>query len=224
MEHDSILDVGCGNGFTTKSIAKKFPEASVTGVDFSSKMIEEAKRANLAPNIDYFDGDVLALSRNPNLSGAKFDIVVSTRCLINLSNWDEQKIGILEMRKMLKPDGRLILVENTKEGLDNLNFVRKAVGLEPIKTRWHNQYIPEPDLKKFLSDNHGHLFTQEYVENIGNIYYLISRVLYAKMCKDEGVEPEYSHKINEIAAQLPTMGEFYSCSPNFMIILKNGPG
>ncbi len=38
MKHDTILDVGCGNGFTTKAIAKAFPVADITGVDFSHAM------------------------------------------------------------------------------------------------------------------------------------------------------------------------------------------
>ncbi|HJW29854.1 MAG TPA: class I SAM-dependent methyltransferase, partial [Saprospiraceae bacterium] len=176
---------------------------------------------NLRGNIDYYAGDVLSLSRSEGLRGRKYDVVLSTRCLINLSNFDEQKIGILEMRKMLKPNGRLILVENIKEGLDNLNAVRATFGLDPMQQRWHNHYIPQPELMKFLESMKGHMLTQEYVENIGNMYYIASRVIYAKLCKDQGVEPDYNNPINEIASQLPTFGEFYACSPNFMIVLKN---
>src|SRR6266576_6602965 len=42
MKHDTILDVGCGNGYTTRAIAKRFPEATVYCVDFSQDMIDEA--------------------------------------------------------------------------------------------------------------------------------------------------------------------------------------
>src|SRR6266436_2615369 len=45
MKHETILDVGCGNGYTTRAIAKRFPEAMVTGVDFSEAMISEAKKS-----------------------------------------------------------------------------------------------------------------------------------------------------------------------------------
>jgi hypothetical protein len=157
------------------------------------------------------------------LRSRQYDMVLSTRTLINLANWQEQKIGILEMRKMLVPDGRLILVENLKEGLDNLNSIRAKFGLDPILERWHNHYIPQTELQKFIVDMKDH-FKQEYVENIGNMYYLASRVLYAKMCKDKGIEPDYNNPINAIASEMPTLGEFYACSPNFMIILKNEAG
>ena len=223
MKHDTILDIGCGNGYTTRAIAKKFPEATVTGVDFSHAMIEEAKKL-IKPNIDYLEGDVLSLSRNRPLIGRQYDVVLSSRVLINLANWEEQKVGIMEMRKMLVPDGRLILVENVQEGLDNLNDLRGKLGLSKINPPWHNKYLPLDETRKFLDGIKGQILTTEYVENIGNFYYLASRVLYAKLCKDQGIEPDYNNPINAIASQMPTMGEYYACSPNYMFILKNEAG
>ncbi len=219
MNPETILDVGCGNGHATLQIARKFPEVMVTGVDFSEKMIAQAKR-RIIPNIDYFEGDVLSLSRNKHIVDQKYDVVLSSRCLINLANWEEQKVGILEMRKMTATNGHLILVENVQDGLDNLNNLREKIGLEPIKAPWHNKYLPQSDLTKFLTEIQGNLLTTEYVENIGNYYYLTSRVLYAKICKDQGVEPDYNNPINAIAAKMPTLGEYYACSPNFMFVLK----
>ena len=223
MKHDAILDVGCGNGYTTRAIAKKFPEASLYGVDFSQDMINEAAKL-IGPNEEYCVGDVLSLSRNKRLDIGYYDVVLSSRCLINLANWEEQKIGILEMRKMLVPDGRLILVENVKEGLDNLNDLRGKLGLSKIDPPWHNKYLPHNEIRKFFDEIKGHILTTEYVENIGNFYYLASRVLYAKLCKDQGIEPDYNNPINAIASQMPTMGEYYACSPNYMFILKNEAG
>jgi len=223
MEHDTILDIGCGNGYTTRAIAKKFPEATVMGVDFSHAMIEEAKKL-IKPNIDYLEGDVLSLSRNRPLIGRQYDVVLSSRVLINLANWEEQKVGIMEMRKMLAPDGRMILVENVQEGLDNLNDLRGKLGLSKINPPWHNKYLPLDETRKFLDSIKGQILTTEYVENIGNFYYLASRVLYAKLCKDQGIEPDYNNPINAIASQMPTMGEYYACSPNYMFILKNEAG
>lgn len=224
LKHETILDVGCGNGFSTLEISKKYPEAMITGIDFSEEMIREAQKRTVVPNVEFFDGDVLSLSRNKNLIGQKFDIVLSSRCLINLANWEEQKVAIMEMRKTLNPEGRMILVENVQDGLDNLNDLRGKFGLDPIQVRWHNKYLPQGEIMKFLTAIRGHLLTSEYVENIGNLYYVASRVIYAKLCKDQGIEPDYNSPINKIASQLPTMGEFYACSPNFMFVLKNETG
>jgi ubiquinone/menaquinone biosynthesis C-methylase UbiE len=221
QERETILDVGCGNGYSTVQIGKKFPEAMITGVDYSEPMIAEANRAAI-PNVEYFHGDVLSLSHNKDLRGQKFDIVLSTRCLINLETWEEQKAGILEMRKMLTPNGRLILVENTEAGLASLNSLRTKLGLHPIEVRWHNKYLPQKEFNQFMNHAEGdNLFVLEYVENIGNMYYIASRVIYAKLCKDQGVEPDYDNPINAIAAELPSLGMYYACSPNFMFVLRN---
>jgi SAM-dependent methyltransferase len=223
LPHETILDVGCGNGFTTAQIHEKFPDADIVGVDFSPKMIEQAKELVGAANIEFYEGDVLSLSRNRFLVPRHYDLVLSTRCLINLANWEEQKTAILEMRKMLKPDGRLILVENFKGGLANLNDIRRSVGLHEIKERWHNFYIPDDKYKHFIAQGQS-IFIPEYGENIGNLYYLASRVIYAKMCLDKGIEPDYDNEINKIASQLPTLGEQCACSPNFLIVLRNANG
>jgi ubiquinone/menaquinone biosynthesis C-methylase UbiE len=224
MEPESILDIGCGNGYSTIKIAKAFPTAMVIGIDFSEKMLEEARKAaSGVHNISFFEGDALSISRHPKLQHQKFDVVLSERCLINLANWEEQKLSILQMRKLLTPDGSMILIENTQEGLEKLNMLRDIVGLPPIKTRWHNFYIPEDKLKQFFAENGGKLFKLMAMENIGNLYYIISRVVYAKLAQMEGKEPSYDNPINEIASKLPNLGDQYSCSPNYMMILENIP-
>jgi ubiquinone/menaquinone biosynthesis C-methylase UbiE len=220
-KRETILDVGCGNGYSTVKIGKKFPEAMITGVDYSEPMISEANKAAI-PNVEYFHGDVLTLSRNKDLRGQKFDIVLSARCLINLATWEEQKAGILEMLKMLTPTGRLILVENTEAGLASLNLLRTQVGLHPIEVRWHNKYLPQAEFNRFLSEScENGLFAVDHVHNIGNMYYIASRVIYAKLCEDQGTEPDYNNPINAIAAELPSLGQYYACSPNFMFVLRN---
>lgn len=219
-QHETILDVGCGNGYTTNKIARKIPEATITGIDYSEPMIAAANKTAM-PNVEYFVGNVLSLSRNKNLSPQHFDVVLCTRCLINLTSWESQRAAMLEMRKMLAPHGRLVLVENTEAGMENLNKLRARVDLPPIAIRWHNKYLPETEFRDFLKNGP---FVTEYVENIGNMYYIASRVIYAKLCADQGIEPDYANPINAIAARLPSFGVHYACSPNFMFVLRKKPG
>ena len=40
----SVLEVGCGEGFVTASLARAFPDARVLGTDFSQLMVDEARR------------------------------------------------------------------------------------------------------------------------------------------------------------------------------------
>jgi ubiquinone/menaquinone biosynthesis C-methylase UbiE len=210
---DSILDVGCGNGFSTFKFAEACPSSSIIiGLDYSEPMIEAAKLARGGECRPTFGiANVLDLTIN-NLP--PIDTVICTRCLINLDTWYQQKDAILQIKAVLKPGGRLILVENTLEGLVNLNNMRRHLDLPIIEQRWHNHYLPQQWLEQFLAEH----FTIELAENIGSTYYLVSRVVYAKLCQLKGEEPQYLHPINEIAAQLPNSG---NCSPNMLYALAS---
>jgi ubiquinone/menaquinone biosynthesis C-methylase UbiE len=206
---DFIMDVGCGNGFSTFRFAEACPNSFIVGVDYSKPMIEAAHLARGSDKRPTFIvGNVLELANNPIL----YDAVICTRCLINLDTWYQQKDAILQIKTVLKPGGRLILVENTLEGLVNLNNMRQHFDLPPVEQRWHNHYLPQQWLEQFLTEH----FTIQRAENIGSTYYLVSRVIYAKLCQLNGEEPQYLHPINEIAAQLPNSGNY---SPNMLYVL-----
>jgi len=206
----TCLDVGCGNGYSTLRFARAFPASHFLGVDYSDEMIKAAQSANDAANVDFECWDV----RWPPLHDP-FDMIISERCLINLVSWEEQEEALLNLRDLLTPGGEIILVENTVDGLANLNLLREKLGLHEIKQRWHNCYLHLHKLIDFL-DKHFKILDQR---NIGNLYYLMSRVLYAKLSQMEGKEPMYDHPINEIAAQLPSL-DGYNYSPNFLWHLK----
>src|SRR3954453_18673055 len=130
LSHNTILDIGCGNGYSTIKLAQIFPDATIIGIDYSGKMIDAANaaagQAGIA-NAKFFVGDVLAISEHVELKGKKFDIVLTERCLINLANTDEHEQGFLQLSNLLAPSGHLILVENTAEGLDRLNGLRASL-------------------------------------------------------------------------------------------------
>lgn len=213
-----LLDVGCGNGYSTFKFAEAFPRMKITGIDYSEEMIAQAQNAleekkGLNLRVDFQAANVLSLSSDLGLK-QKFDYIISERCLINLLDWQQQASAILQMKKLLKKNGRIILCENTKEGLARLNCLRQKLGLKPIAVRWHNYYLPENKLIEFARKH----FKVEEVNNIGSLYYVISRVVYAKLCDLKKEEPEYLNPINEIASQLPAVGNY---SPNFIFILRN---
>lgn len=53
----TIVDIGCGLGNTTNSLAKAFPDAEVTGYDFSQASIDVARHSFKLPNLSYEVGD-----------------------------------------------------------------------------------------------------------------------------------------------------------------------
>lgn len=204
-----ILDVGCGNGYSTAKFADHHPHAHVLGIDISEEMVKSAWEHHSRDNTSYEVCDV----RDASFYCHEFDCVVSERCLINLETWNEQAKAIIELKGCLTTGGRLIIVENIKEGLHNLNRLRKRFDLPEIKERWHNRYMTLAELMPLLELH----FDNIHVRNIGNLYYILSRVVYAALCQKEGKEPEYDNPINEIASQLPPLDDhFYS--PNYMFI------
>lgn len=209
----TVLDIGCGNGYSTLKYAAAFPGSRFVGMDYSASMIEAAQlateRAN-ARNVEFLVGDVLDLAQH-----ATVDTVVSTRCLINLANWREQSLAIRRLSEALRPSGKLILVENMREGLAELNRLRSAFDLPAIQERHHNCYLPIGNVREIIADE----FDRQRWKNIGGLYYLVSRVIYAALAKQAGEEPQYDHPINKIAASLAGMNlECGDYSPNYMIV------
>lgn len=104
---DKALDVCCGTGDIALGLARKGVE--VTGVDFSERMLKIArgrqskKGAHLA-RMQFVCGDAQSL---PFPDGT-FDIVTIGYGLRNLTSWEK---GLLEMQRVAKPGGRLVILE-----------------------------------------------------------------------------------------------------------------
>lgn len=113
---NSVLDVGCGTGVGTIWLAQK--GFSVIGIDRSPIMIELAiNRANNHPNINFSQQDM----RSINLSGPKFDLVISLWDVFNYLR-SEQEINhfLSGVSSVLKPSGMLVFDMLTLEGIRSL--------------------------------------------------------------------------------------------------------
>ncbi|WP_202867467.1 class I SAM-dependent methyltransferase [Kribbella pittospori] len=98
-----ILDVGCGAG--PLSAALRDRGAIMSGFDVSSAMIELARR-RLGEDADLTVAD---LAKPLPYADAAFDDVVASLVLHYLEDWTEP---LAELRRVLKPGGRLILSLN----------------------------------------------------------------------------------------------------------------
>lgn len=97
----SVLDVGCGAGRTTSYIYDN--GAKVIGVDIAEPLVREAKKK--FSQIDFRVMDV----RHLNFKDESFDTVFfSFNGIDNLSDLEDRKNGILEMKRVLKSGGHLI--------------------------------------------------------------------------------------------------------------------
>lgn len=107
----SILDVCCGSGKLSLEIAKTVaPGGSVMGLDFSEKMLEEAKK-NIASTkvegIELVQGDAMNLPfANDTFDGATVGW--------GLRNLPDLRKGILEMVRIVKPGSMVVSLDMAK--------------------------------------------------------------------------------------------------------------
>lgn len=102
-EGDHVLDACCGTGDLAVA-AWKAGAGHVVGLDFSGQMLERARRK--APELEWVQGDVLALP----FEDASFDSAVVG---FGVRNVDDLEAGLKELRRVLRPGGRLGILEIT---------------------------------------------------------------------------------------------------------------
>ena len=98
-----ILDAGCGSGPLTAALRDR--GAFISGFDLSTAMIKLA-RARLGEDADLIGHD---LAEPLPYADATFDDVVASLALHYLQDWTKP---LAELRRVLKPGGRLILSVN----------------------------------------------------------------------------------------------------------------
>jgi len=101
----TVLDVGCGIGGTSRYLAKKFPEAQVTGITISPE--QQRRATQLAsernvPNAKFELVDALAMSFPDN----SFDLVWACE---SGEHMPDKELYVKEMTRVLKPGGRIVI-------------------------------------------------------------------------------------------------------------------
>lgn len=204
-----ILDLGCGDGFTTLGLSKKLKGARFLGIDYSENMIANAKErlskendARLKKNMEFITGDATKL--NEEFKKETFDIVISSRCLINLTSAKQQFEAIEQISRILKKGGVYISIENFEDGNKELNDLRKKMGLPEIPVRWHNLFFKPTDYLTRVKK----MFKKVEIINFSSSYYYATRVIYSKYCQMKNIKPDYTHEIHQFSIDLPTTGNY----------------
>lgn len=106
---DRVLDVACGTGDLTEAFANT-QASEVVGCDFTREMLEVARTktsrlaSSISSKIRYEEGDAQSLS----FADASFDVV---SIAFGIRNVEQPTKAIAEFRRVLKPGGRLIVLE-----------------------------------------------------------------------------------------------------------------
>ena len=106
---ESVLDIGCGTGDLILAIEKGIGrQGTLVGLDVESVMIAQAKqKASKAGSQATFQ--VASIDEIP-YPDAAFDLVTSTAMIHHLTP-DQVEKGLLELNRVLKPNGRLLIVD-----------------------------------------------------------------------------------------------------------------
>ena len=101
-----ILDLACGTGDFTIELARRWPNAEITGVDLTSEMLDIARaKLSEAHNVTYLTGDAQNLSM---LEPKQFSLVV---CAFGFRNFPDKAKALSECHRLLADGGRLVVLE-----------------------------------------------------------------------------------------------------------------
>lgn len=108
----TVADFGCGTGAIVADLATS--ARSVIGIDNSADMLSAA-RARLAnvPNVELIEADLLHVP----LADAMCDAVL---CVLSLGYLFEPGDALAEMRRVVKPGGRVVIVDLLTHDRDDL--------------------------------------------------------------------------------------------------------
>lgn len=141
---DTLLDLCCGNGILTRQISEKV--GFIYAVDFSSELLNIAKKVNQKDNIKYQEGDVVTL----NFKEFKVSKVLIYSCLQYLQEEQVSKLfyGLSTFQHILVyisniPDrSKLLKYYDTKEKLE---YYKKTLdeGKPHIGTWYLKNYLAD---------------------------------------------------------------------------------
>ena len=104
-----LLDIACGTGDFSLAIAKRMhPGSHVTGIDLSEGMLDvmrgKVRKARLGERISCEQGDSEAL----RFADGSFDVAAIA---FGIRNFEHREAALREILRVLKPGGRLVILE-----------------------------------------------------------------------------------------------------------------
>ena len=144
--YSSVLDIGFGTGLLTTQLYNEGYQ--ITGIDFSSNMIDIAKRK--MPNATLINWD-FASGLPIEIISNKYDYIISTYAIHHLS--DEGKIEFIKsLLKLLKVNGEILIGDVSFETSQELDQCK-----EMYKEIWDNEEI--------------YFVANEMVNSLNELYY-----------------------------------------------------
>ena len=102
---ESVLDVACGTGLLEQELIKRYQNITITGIDISEKMLEQARK-KLEPysRVRFQKGSAQRLE----FEDESFDVVVSAN---SFHYFDDPHTSLQEIKRVVKRDGKIIILD-----------------------------------------------------------------------------------------------------------------
>ena len=109
-----VLDIGCGTGTLAGWLARSPLPVEVVGLDYAEAMCREASGkaacAGAASRVHFTTGD----SEHLPFAAGSFDMVT---CSNSFHHYPRQQAVVRDMRRVLKPGGRLVLIDGFRDNI-----------------------------------------------------------------------------------------------------------
>lgn len=197
-----VLDLGCGNGYTLLSLAKRLPNWEMLGIDFSEHLLEGASALQNAMSKElrsqplFQHADAVEFVKSARAESYRY--VITERFLQNLPNTVLQKEVMAHIHRILVPGGRFLMLEGSDDGFESLNDVREKVGLNRIPATSADNVsalrFEDKEIEQYAtSEVNFHL-----ANKLGlSLYFIISRVIHPLLVAPS--TPTFDAKINKLA-------------------------
>jgi ubiquinone/menaquinone biosynthesis C-methylase UbiE len=100
---ERLLDVGCGTGELLRAVRQSVPDAAVIGADIAPQMLGAARR-KLGAQVPLVGADAARLP----FRAESFDVVVTSS---SFHFWSDPSAALAELRRVLRPQGRLVVTD-----------------------------------------------------------------------------------------------------------------
>ena len=149
----AILDVGVGNGASSKYLKMHFPDSQVLGIDISTTAIKSAEELS-EPGLSFELKNV----EKTNLPVEEFDLITAFQTHFH---WSDLTQAFLELKRILKPDGTILLACEWSKLAYYLPDFRKQEKLE--------HYLSNLDLHLIDSQRNGQWILYKIKKKYGGI-------------------------------------------------------